>query len=235
MKLTDEKLKQAAGQVAQTMGSMPLPSEEPTFSPVFEEKMTRLLRQQKRLKLWKRLACGAASILLLLVMTGTMVLTLNIEAQAIFQTWRRSVSAGRYTYRFTEDRRGQQLPYYEITKLPEGYFHKRTTRFENSALVSYQKQAPNAKYIDPLGLEYFWISDQVAMIVGEYGGHTVTAQQVTVNGTPAHLYEDINPSNGMRHYVLVWIDQDAGLVFRLGTCLTAEETIAAAESIHPIE
>ena len=73
------------------------------------------------------------------------------------------------------------------------------------------------------------------MIVGEYGGHTVNEQLVTVNGKPAHLYEDVNPSNGQRHYILVWIDQEAGLVFRLGTSLSIDETIAVAESVRPVK
>ena len=149
--------------------------------------------------------------------------------------WYRSISAEKYTYRFTEDRRGQPLPDYEATWLPEGYRHSRTRRYKNTTLVGYKKDDPKARSIIPMGLEYFWISDQVTMIVGEYGGHTVTERAVTVNGTPAHLYEDFNPWNETTHYVLVWVDQEAGLVFRLATSLSAEETIAVAESIRPVK
>lgn len=235
MKFDDKQLEQAAKELSWAMGaSLPEP-EEQSFSPAFEEKMKQLLKKQRWEKYLKRAACGAASILLLLVLVGGLFLALNTEARAIFQTWCRSVSAGRYTYRFTEDRRGQPLPDYEATWLPEGYRYNRTRRFENTTLVGYRKEGPKERYITPIGLEYFWISDQMTMIVGEYGGHAVNEQLVTVSGNPAHLYEDVNPSNGKRDYVLVWIDQEAGLVFRLGTSLSAEETIAVAESIRPVK
>jgi len=235
MKFDDKQLEQAAKELSRAMGAAFTPPEEPAFSPAFEEKMERLLKKQRRQKMLKRLACGAASILLLLVMAGGLFLTFDLEARAMAQAWYRSVSAGRYTYRFTEDRRGQPLPDYEATWLPEGYRHTSTRRYKNTVRVGYQKQPPNARYITPMGLEYFWISDQMTMIVGDYGGHSVLTREVTVNGNPAQLYEDINPRNGSRDYDLVWIDQEAGLVFRLATSLSAEETIAVAESIRPVK
>lgn len=234
MRFDDKQLEQAAKELSRAMGtSLPEP-EEQVFSPAFEGKMKQLLKKQRRHKFLKCAVYSAASILILLVMVGGLFLTFNLEARAMVQAWYRSVSAEKYTYRFTEDRRGQPLPDYEATWLPEGYCHSRTRRYKNTTLVGYKKEDPKARYIIPMGFEYFWISDQVTMIVGEYGGHTVTQQEVTVNGKPAHLYEDFNPWNETLHYVLVWVDQEAGLVFRLGTSLSAEETIAVAESIRPI-
>ena len=235
MKFDDKQLEQAAKKLSCAMGtSLPEP-EEQVFSPSFEEKMKQLLKRQRRQKYLKRIACSAASILALLITVGCLFLALNTEARAYLQTWYRSVSIGRYTYRFNEDRRGQPLPDYEVTWLPEGYRYNRTRRFENTTLVGYRKESPTERYITPLGLEYFWISDQMALTVSAYGNHTVAQQQVIVNGKPAHLYEDINTSNGQRHYILVWIDQEAGLVFRLGTSLSIDETIAVAESVRPVK
>ncbi|MBR5536584.1 MAG: DUF4367 domain-containing protein [Clostridia bacterium] len=235
MKFDDKQLAQAAKELSHAMGTSLSKPEEQVFSPAFEEKMEQLLKKQRRQKYLKRIACSAASILALLITVGCLFLALNTEARAYLQTWYRSVSIGRYTYRFNEDRRGQPLPDYEVTWLPEGYRYNRTRRFENTTLVSYRKESPTERYITPLGLEYFWISDQMALTVGAYGNHTVTQQQVTVNGKPAHLYENINSSNGQRDYILVWIDQEAGLVFRLGTSLSIEETIAVAENIRPVK
>lgn len=235
MKLTDRQLEQAAKQVRNALGSAPFAEEEQEVSPAFEARMTSLLQQQKRRKWFRRIACTAASLLLFLVIGGGLFLTFDLEARAMAMAWCRSVSAEKYTYRFTEDRRGQPLPDYEATWLPEGYCHSRTRRYKNTTLVGYKKEDPKARYVIPMGFEYFWISDQVTMIVGKYGGHTVTEQAVTVNGIPAHLYEDFNPWNETTHYILVWMDQEAGLVFRLGTSLSAEETIAVAESIRPVK
>jgi len=237
MKFTDQELKQAAKQAMLSMAAAVSPAEEvdDAFSPEFEESMARMLRKHRWKNVLKKLTCSAAAIFLLAVMGGGLFLTFNLEAQAMASAWYRSISAERYTYHFTEDRRGQSLPDYEATWLPEGYRHSRTRRYKNTTLVGYKKDDPKARYIIPMGLEYFWISDQVTMIVGEYGGHTVTERAVTVNGTPAHLYEDFNPWNETTHYVLVWVDQEAGLVFRLGTSLSAEETIAVAESIRPVK
>ena len=235
MKFTDQQLEQAAKQVTHALGSAPFVEEEQVFSPAFEERMTRLMKQQNRRKWLKRIACSAASVLLLLVIGGGLFLTFNLEARALAQAWYRCVSARRYTYHFTEDRRGQPLPDYEATWLPEGYRHTSTRRYKNTVRVGYQKQSPNARYIIPIGLEYFWISDQMSMIVGEYGDHKLIPQEVTVNGSPAQLYEEINLRDGSRDYDLVWIDQEVGLVFRLATSLSAEETIAVAESIRPVK
>ena len=235
MKFDDKQLAQAAKELSHAMGTSLSKPEEQVFSPAFEERMTRLMKQQNRRKWLKRIACSAASVLLLLVIGGGLFLTFNLEARAMASAWYRSISAEKYTYRFTEDRQGQPLPDYEATWLPEGYRHSRTRRYKNTTLVGYKKDDPKARYIIPMGLEYFWISDQVTMIVGEYGGHTVTERAVTVNGTPAHLYEDFNPWNETTHYILVWIDQEAGLVFRLGTSLSIDETIAVAESVRPVK
>lgn len=235
MKFDDKQLAQAAKELSHAMGTSLSKPEEQVFSPAFEEKMEQLLKKQRRQKYLKRIACSAASILALLITVGCLFLALNTEARAYLQTWYRSVSIGRYTYRFNEDRRGQPLPDYEVTWLPEGYHYNRTRRFENTTLVGYRKESPTERYITPLGLEYFWISDQVTMIVGKYGGHTVTEQAVSVNGIPAHLYKDFNPWNETTHYILVWIDQEAGLVFRLGTSLSIDETIAVAESVRPVK
>ncbi len=237
MKLTDQQLEQAAKQVINALGSAPFAEEEQTVSPAFEEQMARLLKQRKRRKWLKRIACSAASVLLLLVIGGGLLLTFDLEAQAIAGAWYRSVSAERHTYRFTEDRRGQPLPDYEATWIPEGYRYTKTTRFKNTTRVGYRKESRYERYITPMGFEYFWISDQVTMLVhvGDYGGHTITEQPVTVNGNTAYLYEDINRWNNTRNYDLVWIDREAGLVFRLGTSLSAEETIAVAESIRPVK
>lgn len=235
MKLKDSDLTRAAKQVAAAMGSAPFSEEEQAFSPAFEGRMARMMRQHKRRRLLKKAVCAVASVLLVLVTAGGLFLTFDLEAQAAVRAWYRSISAERYTYHFTEDRRGQPLPDYKATWLPEGYRHSQTRRYENTTLVGYKKEDPKARYIIPMGLEYFWISDQVTMIVREFGGHSVNEYEVTVNGIPAHLYEDFNPWNETTHYVLVWIDQEAGLVFRLGTSISAEETIAVAESVRPVE
>ena len=207
------------------------------YSPDFLQKMERLGRRYRMQKAVKSITKYAAILLVALMLTGGLFLSLNTEARAIFRAWYRSISAERYTYYFTEDRRGQPLPDYEATWLPEGYCHSSTRRYENIALVSYKKEDPKSRYIIPMGLEYFWISDQIAMAmpIGDYGGHTITEQSITVNGNPAYLYEDINRWNNTRNYDLVWVDQDAGLVFRLGTSLPVEETIAVAESIRTVK
>lgn len=239
MKFTDQELEQAAKQAMLSMAAAVSPAEEAddAFSPEFEESMARMLRKHRWKNVLKKLTYSAAAILLLVVMGGGLFLTFNLEAQAFASAWYRSASAERYTYRFTEDRRGQPLPDYEATWLPEGYRYYRTTRYKNTTLVSYRKESRYERYITPMGFEYFWISDQIAMAipVGDYGGHTITEQSVTVNGIPAYLYEDINRWNDTLSYDLVWIDQEAGLVFRLSTWLSAEETIAVAESIRPVK
>ena len=210
---------------------------QPQYSPDFLQKMEKLGRCYRKQKVVKSITKYVAILLVALMLTGGLFLSLNTEARAIFQAWYRSISAERYTYRFTENRRGQPLPDYEITWLPEGYYHSKTRRYENTTLVGYKKEDPKSRYIIPMGLEYFWISDQIAMAmpIGDYGGHTITEQSITVNGNPAYLYEDINRWNNTRSYDLVWVDQDAGLVFRLGTSLSVEETIAVAESIRTVK
>ena len=238
MSFNDQQLKDAAAFLREAYeSSLPdTPEAQPRYSPDFLQKMDRLQRRHRVQKMVKTVSKCAAVLLLALVVIGGVYLTFNVEAQAMAQAWYRSVSAERYTYRFTEDRRGQPLPDYEATWLPEGYRHSRTRRYKNTTLVSYKKDDPKARYIIPMGLEYFWISDQIAMAmpVGDYGGHTITEQPITVNGNPAYLYEDINRWNDTRSYDLIWVDQDAGLVFRLGTSLSVAETIAVAESIRPV-
>ena len=104
MKFDDKQLAQAAKELSHAMGTSLSKPEEQVFSPAFEERMTRLMKQQNRRKWLKRIACSAASVLLLLVIGGGLFLTFNLEARAMAQAWYRSVSAEKYTYRFTEER-----------------------------------------------------------------------------------------------------------------------------------
>ncbi len=235
MKLTDQQLELAAKQVTKAMGNAPFSEEEQTFSPEFEKKVARMLKKQRHGTSLRAFARSAAAIVLALVMLGGSFLLLNTEARAFTLSWYRKVIGNRYSYTFTGDHEGEPLPQFEITALPEGYVLYQDSESDQTRLLRYRKPVEGKSTIIPLSLEYSWMQDGFATMLLEDNLHTLTCTQVTVNGCPADLYRSVSNRNSIRNHYLLWMDEESGIFFYLSTRLSAEETIAIAESIHPLK
>ncbi len=235
MKFTDQQLEQAVKQVTHSLGSAPFAEKEQAFSPAFEAKIERLLRTEHRKKQLKTFTRSAAAIILALVMLGGSFLLLNTEARAFTLSWCRKIIGNRYSYTFTGDHTGETLPQVEITALPEGYVLYQDSKGDQTRLLRYRKPVEGKSTIIPLSLEYSWMQDGFATMLLEDNLHTLTCTQVTVNGRPADLYRSVSNRNSIRNHYLLWMDEDSGIFFYLSTRLSAEETIAVAESIRPVK
>lgn len=234
MSFNKNQLKDATAFLREAYGSaIPSTPETPLYSPSFLRKMEGLQRRYRIRKALKMLTKSAAVLLALLALIGGLYLGFHIEARAAVRSWFRSLTGKRYSYHFSEDRRGEELPPYEITALPNGYSLVKSNCTSSNHMLRYQKSNGGGRYITPLSLEYFWISERIHVTYTEDGFHRLTSKSVTINGLPADLYESHQNLEDWTSRRLLWVDETTGIMFCLQGRLTEEELIVVAESIAP--
>lgn len=201
------------------MAEMP----EHDFLPAFERKMRRLIRRADH-PVRFRIIQATACLLLAVLLTGCTVLTVSPEARTAFAGWIRELQQEWFSYRYAGeiDSSPRNTVYYPAW-LPEGYreveapepgtFVRALYQNESGALLSFAYQ---------VGLEKTTFHVE---------WENTKPQRVTVSGKKADFYQ--NTPDGAN--VLVWPDEERGIVFWLAARLTAEELVQTAESLRESE
>ena len=201
------------------MAEMP----EHDFSPDFEKKMRRLVRQANH-PIRYRFVQTVACFLLAALLCGCTVLAVSQEARAAFVGWIRELHQEWFSYHYAGGREdAPRRTVYYPAELPNGYRELEAPKLgafvhalyegEDGSLLSFAYQ---------LGTETmtFHVEWEDAEI-----------QQVMVSSTNADFYQnDMGGSN-----VLVWTDEAQGIVFWLAAPLDQEELIRIAESLRESE
>lgn len=223
--ISEDKLRQAAKEYERVLlDSLPNPEEcEASFSPAFERKMRRLIRQTKHpLGYWLR---RSAAVFLLVLLCAGGLLTGSAEARTAFVGWIREVHETYFSYRYT----GPNAKVPENTAflpawIPEGYEIVSESHTDMDATVLYQNQAGE--------LAMFTYSMNTDSIDLKITGNTVECQHVLVGSSSADLYIDPVEENNMA--VLVWADDKVGATFGISAEFDADSMIKMAESVEPI-
>lgn len=225
--LFDETLKQAAASVRQSMlDSLPLPSQcEHEFSPDFQAKMKRMIAQHElRRKAHK--AMQRAAIFLLVALIGVSAwLTVDAQAREAFFTWVREVYKEHIVYRFFGEPAAESLPVYRITWLPEGYEEIDVYSNDNLFSVLYQKGDDTT---DAFVFEYYFMQDGGLTELLFFDDEDYNYKVIDINGVHADFYETELPGETNN---LIWIDENAGIIFTLNGFLKESIMIHIAESV----
>lgn len=224
--LSDEALKQAAASVRQSLlNSLPPPSQcEHEFSPAFQAKIKKLTAKFNLRRTIRKTAQRAAAIFLAALIGISGWLTLDAEAREAFFSWAREVYEEHIVYRFFGEPAADTLPTYRITWLPEGYAEIDVYDGETLFNAFYQK---GDDIMSAFVFEYLFIQD---------GGYTnimadaanYTHKTVSINGIQADFYQASNPAETNN---LIWIDENAGIVFQFNGFLNETVMVHIAESI----
>jgi hypothetical protein len=228
--MTDQALDELARRVLldtarQEYGELMKEPPEHSFTPAFEKKMKKLLRRAKH-PAWHKFAQAAASLLLVIFLTGCAVLAVSPEAREVFAGWVREVYENYfvYTYQGTDEGETDQR-HYCPTWVPDGW---QMTRCEDTGplmAVTYKNGKGGL-----LGLVCF--KDTSAAAAAAIDTSHADEQDIQVNGMDTHIYVD-RYENG--NNILIWTDEEEGLFFVLTGPLSNEEMVRIAESVEAVE
>lgn len=221
--ITDTALQVAAKEaslaLAETLvqGSKQQPPYVPSKS--FTRKMSRLCRRERH-PVFHRTMQRVAAVFLALLLTGIGWLTVDAEARAATIAWFRSISQNSIVYRFLNPTPQQTLPDYTPTWLPDS--------FEEQA---HYKDAQRSSWYYVSGSDFIVIevdvyhSGTVLSLIGDRSGY----EEVNVNQFTA-LFVPANGDSSVSN--LVWIDEQNGLIFSVGSTLEKSVMLHIAGSIE---
>ena len=191
------------------------------FSEEFEQKMAKLQRQERRHTHLRRLTRWAVAALLAVVIGLGLFFTVSTEARADALTWLRREYSRYTSYLFKGDQ--DQIPRYVLTWVPEGC---ELYKEENTVDQTYV-------YYDPgdsargFTVTVMPLSDDRGMVLD--GTENAQVTMLLVRGCSAQLYTFPD------HSILIWIDENAGVVFSVTGTLSTEELLQIAEGLVPVK
>lgn len=226
--LTDQALTEAADCVVTAMlDSLPPPSEcDHTFSPEFEAKMEKLLKQAKRKRKPMKTMQRVAAVFLAVVVGTGVFFTVDAEARAAFFGWIKETYETYFVYRFSGEETSQEKPKdYRLGQIPDGYEFKRSSDTGAVKMTTYKNEAGQL-----LEFHYIYDPESVDLLADAPG---MDASTVFVHDYAADL--TVDPSGELGNN-LIWTNE-FDETFQISGFFSGEELIALAESItdEPME
>lgn len=164
-----------------------------------------------------RIGRTAAAILLALILCFSAYLTANAQARGALVRWWKELTGSGAVYWFEGSGQASEEVVYAPGWLPDGLDLKDEALRGGFASYLYQGEA------GMLAFEYSAGDVNGAYeIVGEGEGTSVS-----VNGLAGWLHEDEGRVN------LIWTNEEAGIVFTIGSDLPADIVLRVAESVTP--
>ena len=224
--ITDAALQVAAKEaslaLAETLvqGSKQQPPYVPSKS--FTCKMSRLCRRERH-PVFHRTMQRVAAVFLALLLTGIGWLTVDAEARAATIAWFRSISQNSIVYRFLNPTPQQTLPDYTPTWLPDGFDEQE--RHKDDLRSSWYYVSGSDFIVIEVDVDN---SGTVLSLIGDHSGY----EEVHVNQFTA-LFVPANGASSISN--LVWIDEQNGLIFSVGSTLEKSVMLHIAESIELLQ
>ena len=217
---TDEALEAALTTIQKKHLDDLLDSMEPhDFSEEFDQKMAKLQRQERRHTQLRRLTRWAVAALLAVVIGLGLLLTVSNEAKADALTWLRREYSRYTSYLFKGDQ--DQIPRYILTWVPEGC---ELYKEENTVDQTYV-------YYDPgdsargFTVAVMPLSDDRGLVLDGTEDAKITMLQIRDCSAQLYTFPD--------HYILIWMDENAGVVFSVTGTLSTEELLQIAAGLVP--
>lgn len=223
--IPEERLREAATKAdEQLMAGLPGPKDLPAGDTKKLIRAARKIYRRTTHPVWYWAKRSVACILLTVLIGGTSVLTFSTEARAAFFGWVREVYETYFAYAFVgEGRETDENTIYCPTWIPDGY------TVLNEPLPG---ETVMSSYVNDRG-EYISIISTSENDPGilHVGGENVIVTQASVNGLSADLYLDGDEGDTN---ILIWVDDEKGLLFSITGALDGDTLIKIAESFEPV-
>lgn len=222
----EAELVTAAGMVREAMLKV-LPEPEACtheFSEAFRVKMKKLLEWEKRRQAFTTVRRWAAAVILLVLVSGAAVLTVDTEARAEFFAWVREVYENSIVYRFFNEPEEETLPDYELGWVPEGYELVELYKDENLYSAVYQKNDDvEATFV--FDYSYIQVGGQLVVWADESKHEH---KELMVKNIEADFYCSLDSAEPSE---LVWIDDELQIIFTIQGYLDELDMLHIAESV----
>lgn len=185
----------------------------------FEQKMAKRQRQERRHAQLRRLTRWAVAALLPVVMGLGLFFTVSTEARADALTWLRREYSRYTSYLFKGDQ--DQIPRYVLTWVPEGCELYKEENIVDQTYVYYDPGDSARRFT----VAVMPLSDDRGMVLD--GTEDAEITMLLVRGCSAQLYTFPD------HHILIWMDENAGVVFSVTGTLSTEELLQIAEGLVP--
>ena len=221
--ISEERLRQAAIVAGKAYtDSIPAPeSLYHNFSPAFERKMCRVLSRGNHPVVYRVLQ-RVAGLLLIIVVSGSMWLSVNAEAREVFFRWVSEWTNGAYHYFIPGPESSETTPVnYSLPEIPDGYF----------LLDSFQPEDGSVRYeyANEEGFVFRFSYDfnediELYLLDNEGGRHPVAVNENSAWFYPA---ESDKYSN-----TLVWVDEDTGALLSVSGYFDEKFLVQWAEGVY---
>lgn len=229
-RITDEQLTKAAAWVRESMLSAVSNPEacSHTFSTDFERKLEDMRRREERRNQRRQAAYRAAAAIITVFVGVSAFCFLNAEVRASIRGWAKEV-VGDNSYYWFQGEQAEELPYYELTYIPEGYDQVSSSDITTSRGMLYQR-GENIKDVFKFG--YGLTKEESPVIVG-YAGVEFEQQDVSINGCRGEQHISANVDE--ESHCLIWVDDEKGVYFYILAFFDPEEIVKLAESVQLVE
>ena len=222
--ITDEMLKAAAEKSSEIFVSYTesdyTPDQDYFPTHEFDRKIKKLYFRANHPYLYRSLH-SVASIILAAFIAGTVWLTVNVEARAVFSGWIREVYGTVFAYRYSgEAGTGAESPHFRLTWIPEGYHEVFSDAADDGGSAVYENDA--GQY---LKFVYITGPDKSSLFVAN---KDIIICETAVNGHPADYLKSTNLEISP---AILWATEDDYL-FYISGYLSEDELIKISESIQ---
>jgi hypothetical protein len=228
-RISNQALVEAAALVRMAMLSS-LPEPEAcgcTFSSEFEKKIEAMRRRAECRNRRKQITHRVAAAIVAVFVGFSLLCALNAEVRAAIRGWIKEV-IGDSSYYWFQGEKAEELPYYELTYVPEGYEKILDDALTNSRGMLYQR----GDTTDCFTFDYGLTQEDSPIIVG-HGGVAYELQEVTINGYRGELYISSDPNN--ESHGLIWVDDTNGIWFAISAFLEVKDILHIAEGIKLVK
>lgn len=219
---TDEMLRQAAAESNELFVNAIEKSYEPSRIPLpsrrFERAIKKLCRKSAH-PVFYRTIHKVASVILAILVTGSVWLVVNMEARATFLSWIREIYENSVVYEFFNPRNVDTPSRFEVTGLPDGYEEISSFEVDGMGSFVYSKES------DIVVFQYMEAIDgsHKKLILDEY-----THEIVSIGNVQGDFYQ---PYDSSQTNELVWVNEDMSYAFQLSAFWEKGDLILLAQTI----
>ena len=170
---------------------------------------------------WSKLAKRAAMVALVALLALSGFAAASPAARAAMIHWVETWTGSQVSYEYAGDAPTGELPFYEITALPDGYTLDEDMSYEDSGF----RQLCYRSGDDLILFSYIYMQDDSFSYYDM--GEDTQISEVTVNGCRGKFFLASDPSLWS---TLEWIDEKSNLHFSLDACGDREAMLRLAES-----
>lgn len=174
--------------------------------------------------IWKNVLQKVAVILLVFSLSLGSLMAVSPTVRATVVRWVTEWYETHIVYRYSGEDISGEMPYYEISGLPQGYTETIRDVYEASASVVYESLSG-----DMICFDYTYMQQGAANIIAPGDDEII---DVTVNGIQGQLFM---PHDSEAAKTITWIDADSNIQFVVKAFCSETDILHMAESVSLVK